>query len=292
MNNKMWKLLLVAVLFLPLVNLMAQPARGTQLVSETPDRHYKRAHIDDLKPIAYPYLREADIFWEKRVWRVVDLREKINQPLYFPDQPQGRWRSMMQVLWDAVLGGEVTAYEYSFATDNFEELIPLTANQIEQNLNITRTVTRDDPNNPGQQITEAVAIPFKPEDVIRFIIKEDWIFDKQRSELQVRILGICPVMPSYNESGDQTGFEPLFWLYYPEIRPLLARFEIFNRRNSSNRLSFDEFFVMRKFASYIIKEDNVYNREISDYARGIDALLEADRIRESIRSFESELWVY
>lgn len=292
MNNSVLKISLL-ILFLAAMSLAkAQPANQVQLVSELRDKAYDRVHIDDHQPIAYPYLRESDVFWEKRVWRVIDLKEKINQPLYFPEIPQGRWRSMMQILYDALLGGEITAYEYTLATDNFEELIPMTASQMEATLADTITVPVPDPNDPNNFINERVAREFEPKSVTRFLVKEDWIFDKQRSEMQIRILGICPMRPAQLEDGTFAGYENLFWLYYPDIRPLLARFEVFNRRNSASRLTYDEMLLSRRFGSYIVKEDNVYNREIQEYAKGVDALLEAERIKEDIRDFESELWVY
>lgn len=292
MNIRILKFVFIFSFIVAGFTAFAQPANQIQLVTEPRDKAYDRAHIDDLKPLTYPPLREADVYWEKRIWRVVDLREKVNQPLYFPETPQGRWISLMQVLWDAILGGEITAYEYTPSTDNFEALIPLTANQIEQKL--TDTVPRQvvDPDDPNGFITQMMAEPFEPNDVVRYLIKEDWIFDKQRSDMQVRILGICPVRINYDENGLQRGYDNLFWLYFPEIRPLLARFEIFNRHNSAARLSFDEFFLTRQFSSFITKEDNVYNREILDYAVGIDALLESDRIKDELRNFEGELWVY
>ncbi len=292
MNIRLLKIVVFLAVLSTGIVVKAQPANQIQLVTEPRDKAYDRAHIDDLKPMAYPYLREADVFWEKRLWRVIDLNEKVNQPLYFPETTQGRWRSLMQVLWDAILGGEITAYEYNPAGDNFETLIPLTANQIESKLADTVPIDIPDPNDPNSFITEMMVEPFEANDVVRYMLKEDWIFDKQRSEMQVRIIGICPIRINYDEDGNQRGFDNLFWLYYPEIRPLLARFEVFNRKNSAAKLSYDDYFLTRQFDSYVVKEDNVYDREIRDYTIGVDALLESQRIKDELRSFESELWVY
>jgi len=293
MNTKKLQIALTVVFLMAFAMSFAQPASQVQLVSEPKDKAYDRSYIDDLKPIPYPYLRESDVFWEKRIWRVVDFKEKINQPLYFPERPQGRWRSLMQILWDSVLGGEITAYGYEQTTDNFEELIPMTASQIEKELADSALVPVVDPNDPTNTINQKVANPFDPSSVRQIRIKEDWIFDKQRSEMQVRIIGICPVREDRDLlTGEFRGYEPLFWIYYPEIRPILARFEVFNRNNSSNRLTYDQLFLQRRFGSYIIKEDNVFDRYISDYAVDVDGLLESERIKEDLRNFEQELWVY
>ena len=58
------------------------------------------------------------------------------------------------------------------------------------------------------------------------------------------------------------------------------------------RLSYDEIFWKRLFNSYIYKEENVYDRRISQYATGVDALLEAERIKIEMQSFEEDLWEY
>jgi hypothetical protein len=46
------------------------------------------------------------------------------------------------------------------------------------------------------------------------------------------------------------------------------------------------------FQSYIVKETNLYDREIDSYKAGVDALLESERIKEKIFNFEHDLWSF
>ena len=110
--------------------------------------------------------------------------------------------------------------------------------------------------------------------------------------MDVRILGICPLINIYDDDGNFLSVEEMFWIYFPEARPVFAQAEVFNRKNSAERRTYDELFWKRMFASYIYKEDNVYDREIYKYAVGMDALLEADRIKNELFSFEQELWEF
>jgi gliding motility associated protien GldN len=291
MKNSSIKIIFSLSLIFALFTVKGQQGGQVQLISEPSDRAYERVHLNDLKPIPYPYLREGDVFWEKRVWRSIDFREKMNHPLYFPETPQGKWKSLMQVLWDALLAGEITAYD-PVTTDNFEEMSPIPSSQLESQLSTTETTREEDPAT-GQFQDVTFEVPFDPQEIVLLWVKEDWIFDKQRSEMQIRIIGICPVRENIDPVTQVfRGYDPLFWIYYPEVRPVLARNELFNPLNSARRLSFDQLFLQRRFSSFIIKEDNVFDRRIDDYATGIDALLEAERIKNEIRDFEQELWSY
>jgi hypothetical protein len=50
--------------------------------------------------------------------------------------------------------------------------------------------------------------------------------------------------------------------------------------------------MKRLFNSYIYKEENVYDRRIAEYAQGLDALLESERIKNDLLDFEQNLWQY
>jgi gliding motility associated protien GldN len=125
---------------------------------------------------------------------------------------------------------------------------------------------------------------------MRLRIKEDWYFDKNRSQMLVRILAMCPVIIKEKEGEEYT--EPLFWFSYQEARPVLANSKALNPDNSAQRLSYDDIFIKRLFDSYIYKEQNVFDRRISQYALGVDALLESKRIRQEMVDFEQFLWEY
>jgi gliding motility associated protien GldN len=125
---------------------------------------------------------------------------------------------------------------------------------------------------------------------MRLRVKEDWYFDKQRSQLMVRIIALCPVLMVEREGQEFT--QPLFWISYEQARDVLAKAEIFNRQNSAERRTYDEVFWKRLFDSYVYKEENVYDRTIGSYALGIDALLESERVKKEILNFEQNLWEY
>jgi gliding motility associated protien GldN len=252
------------------------------------DGAYDKVAVVQRKAIEYPYLREADVFWVKRVWRIIDIREKMNQVFYYPEKPVGNWRSFMTVLMDAMRDRKLTAY------DPFSEdfTVPISYQTLMTQLEKADTVQRQRPDPPYETYDTIIKVKFNPIDVKRFRIKEDWIFDKQRSQTYVRVIGICPVTDSYDEFGNFRAVKPLFWINFPEARPILVQTEVFNRFNSASRLSFDDIFWKRMFTSYIYKEDNVYDRAIADYSTGIDTQLESERIKNELLNFEQTLWEY
>lgn len=236
-------------------------------------------------------VREADVMWSKRVWRVIDLREKLNLPIYYPEEPTVCLMSLFDVLKCALLTDNLQAYSNPIFDDEFT--MPMTKMEI-QNLLVTWDSTNqvEDVNNPGQFITVPLKKEINSVNIRQYWIKEDWYFDKQRSVMESKIIGICPLAEKVSEGGEMIGVKPLFWIYFPDARPFLANAAVFNRHNDAERMSYDELFVKRMFSSYVYKESNVYNRSITDYKKGLDVLLESEAIKEEIFVYESDLWHY
>jgi gliding motility associated protien GldN len=257
---------------------------------------YVKEHIPNKKPVPYPYIREADVMWAKIIWRVMDLREKMNMPLYYPVKPiDNRWNLITLLLYGIDNEG-LTAYSTDDPLNEFKN--PLTKELVDVQMGAkTDTIKVPDPNT-GAIETKVVKKDRQVEEVKQILIKEKWFFDKQHSTMQVRILGICPIRLSPREDQNGNPTEEIerkktFWIYFPEARAIMANHEIYNRNNDAQHISFDDFFFQRRFASFIFAETNVYNnRPIQDYASGIETLYESDRIKESLFNMEHDLWEY
>ncbi|RLD62320.1 MAG: gliding motility protein GldN [Bacteroidetes bacterium] len=262
-----------------------------QILDSPRDGIYDEISTPEKKPVQYSSVREADVAWKKRVWRTIDFRQKINHPFYYPETPQGNWKSFMRIVMDAIREGSITAYDPT-GDDMF--LVPYTYSEIEKKFSKEEEIIERDPDNPEIILSSRTDIvPFDPTSVEKIQLKEDWFFDKQRSVMDVRILGICPLVKQYDDNGNYLGtVEEMFWIYFPEARPVFAKAEVFNTKNGAERRTYDELFWKRIFGSYIYKEENVYDRPIYKYASGMDALLEAERIKNDLFSFEHELWEF
>lgn len=241
----------------------------------------------DMRPVPYPPLRKSDVMWQQRIWREIDFREKINHYFYYPLEPYNHWKSFMQVIMDGLKEGSITAYDIS-ATDEF--LVPLTYQEViaRQVDTIHKALQR--PYPPYEEYDTVIFTEFDPSMVKRIRMKEDWYFDKQRSQMMVRIRGLCPVMMKERD-GEEVS-EPLFWIYFPEARQIFSKALVYNRFNDAMRLTYDHAFWKRMFNSYIYKESNVYDRRISEYASGLDALYEAERVKNELFEFEHDLWEF
>ena len=238
------------------------------------------------KAIPYSPIRESNVMWLKRTWRIIDLREKINHPLYFPiDQIQDR-KSLTQTLYESIMDRELKAY--GTIDDEFTQ--PLSMIEILQLTTSTTTVSVEDID--GNVSDQEIPNPFESGDIKRYRIKEEWFFDNQRSVLEARIIGICPVIEKYDDNGDYKGELPLFWIYYPDARDVLSSELAFNRQNDAERRTFEDILRKRMFSSYIYKESNVYDRKIQDYKLDLDLLLESKAIENKIFDFEQDLWEY
>jgi gliding motility associated protien GldN len=251
---------------------------------------YKKEANQSRKPIDYTPLRESDVMWSKRVWRMIDLREKMNLPLYYPQGNEVNGvKNLAEVLYTSIVTeGTLRAYEFGFDDQDFEK--QLTATEVEAKVNKEKMITKVDLDDPTIEYDTIIRELFNTTRIKKYLIKEDWFFDKQRSVLDVRIIAICPL---YNDAEDASKApEALFWIYFPHAREVLAQHDVFNRFNTAERKTFDDIFWKRQFSSYIVKEENVYNRTIVDYKTGMDALLEAERIKLDIVNFEHDLWEF
>lgn len=280
------KLVLVAV-----VMILAYGKTEAQVLDPNfPDQVFLKENTRTRKPIPYTYLREADVMWSKRVWRTLDLREKFNHPLYYPETRINDRRSLYDVIKDALLAGEVNAFDNPALDDEFK--VKMTKAQVEDVfVQWDSTNQVEDPNNPGTYILAPLKIELTSNNIKAYWIKEDWFFDKQRSVMDVRILGLCPMAEKADPStGEVIGYTPKFWVYFPQCRPVFAKAEVYNTKNDAERRSIDDIFWKRMFQSYIHKESNVYDRTVSAYYTGLDAILEADRIKNDIFVMEHDLW--
>ena len=255
-------------------------AAHTVLKAQIIDGAYTKRITIDRKPAPLPGVREADVLWSKTVWRLIDLREKTNLHFYYPTREMQGRMNLVNHLLKGIKDGTITAYDASQEDNEFK--MPLTYAQVEESFGATSKVMQRRNFETGEMEDVTIQQDTHPEEVKQLMIKEIWYFDKQTSTLQVRILGLCPIRLYYRDEDtaqENVLRKKLFWIYYPEVRPLLARNEALNSTNSARSFSYDDLFLTRRFDGYIVKEENIYNnRNIEQYASGAYAAKESERI--------------
>ena len=268
---------------------------------------YERDQHLEREVVPFPHLREADVMWSRKIWREIDLRQKINHPLYYPQEEESKTvdrSNLFTLLYNAATGKDeinIRAFNAEVDDEFQTQMTPAELMTIVEGTEFTvyeknqwgedsldvngnKVVLRSDRRNALNQA-----------DIKKWRVKEQWFFDKQRSVMDVRIIGLCPIAELRDENtGRLSGkVRPICWFYFNESRQILKKHQIFNLvKNESENRTYDDIFLKRMFSSTIIKQGNVYDRSIDRYMIGLDALLEAERIKEEIFNLEHDMWEY
>lgn len=248
----------------------------------------EREVLKEQRILAYEPIREADIVWEKRVWRIIDVREKMNVQFLYPLRP------FFQILVEAAKAGDLRL----FALDDFKKRV--TGDELQKMLFKIDTTTVYDPDTYAETV-KIIQNDIDFNDIKKFRVSEMWYFDKESSRMNCRILGLAPIKEEKDPSTGEVKYElPLFWIYYPEARYVLARERVFNDKNDISPSSWADIFDTRFFSSYVVKQSNVQDMRLEDIFTGekwgenagIQALLESEKIKNELFNFEHDLWVY
>jgi gliding motility associated protien GldN len=272
---------------LAVIALFAVSSSDAVAQADVLDGVYIPEHAPSRKVISYTPLREADVMWTQRIWRMIDLREKINHPLYYPEVPKSNFKSLYDVIKDGIIEGTITAYDP--IDDEFRN--PMTKDEVLARLSQADTSLEEN-FETGELEEVIITNDVLATDMRRYELKEDWFFDKQRSVQEARIIGISPQVAKYDESRNEIGKSPLFWIYYPQARYVFANQVVFNRQNDAERRTYEDILWKRMFNSYISKESNVYDRNIFEYTMGIAYQLESEKIKNKLFLLEHDLWSF
>ena len=250
--------------------------------------------IRDRTPLPYEDLRIDDAVYRHKIWREIDIREKINLPFrYSADENNGNQR-FISILLQAIQDSAVTVF--SNVDDRFTT--PMTKAQVAEIIAgpMIDVPQFDSLGNPLPSIKKRNEISL--DSIYKFHVKEEVIFDKESSRLFFRILGIAPVQKIVTPQGLYLGDAEIFWVYYPDMRPTFAKYEVYNGKNFGARMTWEELFESRMFYGRIIKStiDNPYNLEIKNY-KGLSEntilqLFEGENIKDKIFNYEQDLWSY
>ncbi|MEI9957141.1 MAG: gliding motility protein GldN [Ferruginibacter sp.] len=264
------------------------------LPSLRPDEAVDGNSLRDRTPLPYENLRADDALYRHKIWREIDSREKINLPFrYSADENNGNQR-FISILLQAIQDSAVTVF--SNIDDRFTT--PMTKSDVAAIVAGAEVPVPIIDSNGVQTGVKYMRNEVNLDSFYKFRIKEEVIFDKESSRLFWRILGIAPLKRIITASGQDLGESEMFWVYYPDMRPIFAKYETYNGKNFGARMSWEELFESRMFYGRIIKStlDNPYDLPIKNYAglknNTILQLLEGENIKEKIFNYEQDLWSY
>ena len=220
---------------------------------------------------------------------------KINRPFIYQAYDDNGDQRLFAILLRAIEKDGVVPFSAEDGDDRFTK--PLSLDELNASLkgSLDTQMVQNvlNPNIFDTTITLNPKFAPVPDSIYTYRLKEQYIFDNKTSRLYCRIIGIAPI--ANIQKGTQVFRKTLFWLYYPDLRASLAKSEVYNPKNYSSRITWEELFESRFFNGYIVKStiDNYNDKMLNTiYKDPIKRLQEGEKIRQRIFNYEQERWVY
>ena len=261
-----------------------------------PNDFYQQGIVVGKRAMPYPFLRESDVVWKMAIWRQIDLNENFNQFFYYPIEQgkneQGRI-NLVNLIMNAAANGEFDIYE----DDDMK--VPQEWSKALSNLQGKQLKVRygeEDEFGDQEVFNDTIPVEFDPATARLVKLKEYWYVDKQDTRQKVRITGLSfRFTKELLRSGvSEEVSEWTFWVPMDDmrVRQVLVNANAYDQNNDIAERSYDDVFIQRYFDSYVTRESNVYNRQISDYLTGEDAIYESQMIEDKIFDIENDMWEY
>ena len=264
------------------------PQKVKKVKTPPKDGFSARVDVDSNVVVPYADVREEDVYYSKRIWSEIDLTDTVNTVL------NNNQYKLIEIFLTAIQEEELTAYspkdtvQGRVLEDNDSFKIAFTAAEALQNARGTTEGVQD-------PLTGKLSAPtlrkLRPDDFMKYRIKEDWILDVKRGVFEPRIIGIAPMKMV------EGNWQPVFWIYFDEAREILSKKRLLNPLNDASVMTYDDFFTRRLFSGTIVKVTNPGNKTIMEILGVTDpkdprVIAESDKIKKSLEDFKNRLWKY
>ena len=261
----------------------AQPARRRV----KPNDADKAEKTVDRASLQFPVAVEVpeDVVWRRDVYRQLDLTLDKNAPLYYPVEPSAGQINLFTYLFDLLLTGKITAYQYKL--DGNESVTSRDKEEVKELLERYHIYYEEQNGRPRVNASD---IPSA--EVSRYYIKESSYFDQRTSTFRTKVTALCPVLMRGDDFGGEATPYPLFWLKYDDISTYLARHTMMasNYNNVTNMTAAD-YFSMNLYDGKIYKTNNMQGKVLANYCKTDSAMAnEQKRIEKQLSDFEKHVW--
>lgn len=230
---------------------------------------------------------DADLEWQRVIYRQIDLSKDVNAPLYFPEDVVDGQENLFRLLLNLVVADKIPAYEYLDGREVFSDKYQIKVGEMLDRFGI---YYHTEGGRNGGYVIEEADVPTSQ--VLNYYIIEKWEFDRRTNQMKTRVEAICPVLNKYGDYGGEAKY-PMFWVKFDQLRPYLAQQYVFlSDDNNLARYSLDDYFNMGMYQGDIYKTKNLRNLSLMQQFPDPDDLKHAqDSIEQRLRAFDKNLWV-